>query len=188
MPHNFKRRRTSEICRIYLVYWLNGAFLNVPNERGLSPLILSILNDNVRTLKFFLRRGADPNERGPSGWRALHFAVRKMNLKMVEILIDSGADVFAGDEKGQSVYDFLPILERYDKSNAANGDARQIHHLISSYYHALMLEKLCCNESDCSICLERHDPQASVVSPCSHVFGKECLRRWQLNQVRQKQT
>jgi ankyrin repeat protein len=64
-----------------------------------DPLFDAIRTGDIAGAKTSLA-GGDPNARNGEGMTALMLAANLGNLEMVEVLIDSGADVNAADERG----------------------------------------------------------------------------------------
>ena len=57
-------------------------------------------------VKKYLKNGANPNESEENGESVLCFALRyHCDQELIELLIDSGADIFAVDHEGVSVFD-----------------------------------------------------------------------------------
>ena len=57
-------------------------------------------------VKKYLKNGANPNESEENGESVLCFAWRyHCDQELIELLIDSGADIFAVDHEGVSVFD-----------------------------------------------------------------------------------
>ena len=69
---------------------------------------LSILQDNdYLAAKKLIKYGADLNARTESGESVLAYALKcKCDQEMLELLIESGADLFYTDDEGVSIFDF----------------------------------------------------------------------------------
>ena len=69
---------------------------------------LSILQDNdYLAAKKLIKEGADLNDRTEAGESVLAYALKcKCDQDMLELLIESGADLFYTDEEGVSIFDF----------------------------------------------------------------------------------
>ena len=78
-----------------------GAPVNQATEFGRAPLGAAIASnagtdDGVRLVRTLLARGADPNKRLDTGERPLTRAAASGDLRLVTLLLDSGAQVNAG--------------------------------------------------------------------------------------------
>ena len=67
--------------------------IDIRVKDGVTPLILAIENQYIKSTLFLLLGGADPNQHHPdSGDTPLHYAVRKRNVTLVKMLLVFGAD------------------------------------------------------------------------------------------------
>lgn len=105
-----------ELIQLELIQLLleAGADPNAVSDIGESPLLWAVEQGNFDMTKLFLRFGADKtiDEFGaPCGNTPLTMAARKLDLKMIELLITSGADPEALDEDGYTARENLPSRE-----------------------------------------------------------------------------
>jgi uncharacterized protein len=91
-----------------------GAKLDEPAPTGASALVIAAHSGNHDVAMFFLERGADPNAAG-AGYGALHAAVLRGDVQLVEALIARGARVDAPLERGTPV-------RRYSQDYAFSAD------------------------------------------------------------------
>jgi ankyrin repeat protein len=105
-------------CSQYVLYSVaclhSGADHRIPNDIGLSPLLVSIPdigsslnNERLEIAKLLLKHGDDPEASTSSGNRALHIACGRglyINAALVSALLRHGADVSARGAGG-----FTPI-------------------------------------------------------------------------------
>jgi uncharacterized protein len=94
-----------------------GADPNVVSDEGLSPLRWAVEEDDLEMAALFLRHGADKTINafgGFCGWTPLGMAASKLNLPMIELLLDAGADPEALDEDGRTARDHLPPRDKSD--------------------------------------------------------------------------
>jgi uncharacterized protein len=68
------------------------------------PLIKVVKQSDYEQATALLDQGHDVHERGESEWPALNFAAGKGDLRMVELLIERGADVFLRGVDGRTPY------------------------------------------------------------------------------------
>jgi ankyrin len=68
-----------------------GATIEDAAPTGTSALVLAAHSDQAGVAAFLLQRGADPNSNG-AGYTALHAAVVRGNLKVVQALLSRGAN------------------------------------------------------------------------------------------------
>src|SRR5688572_20911031 len=71
---------------------------------GDRPLIQAVKQSDYEQVAALLDRGHDVHERGESEWPALNFAAGKGDLRMVDLLIERGADVFLRGADGRTPY------------------------------------------------------------------------------------
>lgn len=103
----------------------SGADIDIPNRMDITPLMFAAYNGNVECVKLLLDAGADLKRRGPGGRSAVHFAIRSsigpLSAKVLEILVNAGADLNATDNDRWS-----PM-----HSAGAAGDENSLRFLIS---------------------------------------------------------
>ena len=91
-----------------------GAKLDEPAPSGASPLVIAAHSGNRDVALLLLQRGAEPNAAG-AGYTALHAAVLRGDLRVVEALVARGAKVDAPLERGTPV-------RRYSQDYAFSAD------------------------------------------------------------------
>lgn len=79
----------------------HGCDINEPCEN--PPLVVAARNEDVEITAFLLDHGADPNLKGSHSWTPLMSAVNGRSCKIVKMLIENGADVFAVSEDGSNL-------------------------------------------------------------------------------------
>ncbi|KAF3191573.1 hypothetical protein TWF106_004296 [Orbilia oligospora] len=85
----------------------NGADIGVFDDYGRSPLRFAVDGGNVNAVKLLLRSGADINAPVDyHGGTALHWASRTGRAAIVEVLIDSGADMTVKCYDGRTALDY----------------------------------------------------------------------------------
>lgn len=73
-----------------------GASVNLPGQAGMTPLIEAALGAHPAAVRRLLATGADVKAKDRDGWTALHRnfgGASIMNVEVVDLLIDAGADV-----------------------------------------------------------------------------------------------
>lgn len=91
-----------------------GSKLDEPAPSGASPLVIAAHSGNHDVAMLFLERGADPNAAG-AGYTALHAAVLRGDVRLVETLIARGAKLEASLDRGTPV-------RRYSQDYAFSAD------------------------------------------------------------------
>ncbi len=90
-----------------------GANINTKTlEYGLTPLMVSVANNNMRSIRFLLTRGADVNLMSKDGKTALHIAAIKNNPKAFNALMQAGANPMAVDLASRAPIDYINPLYR----------------------------------------------------------------------------
>lgn len=78
-----------EVTNLLIRY---GAYINVANKYGMSPLHLSVLIDNIQITNLLLKNKANVNGVDEEGKTALHYAVINNNKEIVKLLLINHAD------------------------------------------------------------------------------------------------
>lgn len=89
MPYSSKQyeRMKEEISR--------GADVNLPDDLGRFPLIVAVMNDQVRYVELLLSRGANPNINNTG---ALFYAIDLEHITILKMLVEAGANVNARNQ------------------------------------------------------------------------------------------
>lgn len=69
----------------------NGAYVNIHNAAGWTPLIFATAMNNEEAVQFLLRHGAEADRQENDGWTALHFAASTGNNAIIKLLLQAGA-------------------------------------------------------------------------------------------------
>lgn len=85
--------------RIIMLLHALGLDVNLKSSIGKSPLVTSIELGYENVTECLLKLGAAVNVKG---WPPVHAAIRKNNLKLLQVLKDKGADLNALDINGKS--------------------------------------------------------------------------------------
>lgn len=70
------------------------------SSEDLSPLAIACAGAHTRSVRLFLRWGADPRAKDPAGREPLHHAALCANLHIAALLLAAGADPRASDHEG----------------------------------------------------------------------------------------
>ncbi|KAJ5095878.1 hypothetical protein NUU61_005234 [Penicillium alfredii] len=65
--------------------------LDSRDEKGFTPLVLSVINGHTDMAQLLLEHGANPNRNDKLWWRPLHHAVHHSNVEMAQMLLEYGA-------------------------------------------------------------------------------------------------
>ena len=79
---------------------------NYRDENLNSNLHISVLNNSIKLVKYFLDKKLDPNSVNNEGKTPLHLAMKKGNKKIIELLIKNGANTEFKDKKGKIPIDY----------------------------------------------------------------------------------
>lgn len=82
-------RRDLELVGQYVAGLENICYLD---EYGYTPLIQSIIANEIEIAKFLLNHGADPNQKDTTGGTPLHWAIYNDNLELTQLLLEHKAD------------------------------------------------------------------------------------------------
>ena len=72
--------------------------INATNCLGENALHISIRWNDIEAVRQLITAGVDVNKHGEHGYTPLHYACEAGNRDIVELLIESGADLFARTE------------------------------------------------------------------------------------------
>jgi ankyrin repeat protein len=81
-----------------------GADVNAESDKGVTPIIFAVSNNQIRVVNLLLKYGADVNKMTSESETPLLIAVKNQNLEIAETLIRSGADIDLSDK-----YDATPL-------------------------------------------------------------------------------
>jgi Ankyrin repeats (3 copies) len=134
---------------------------NGTQRQSVPPLVFALGHGNAGAVQTLIKRGADPNERGPYGYPAANFAAYYGNVAALKALKESGIDLLAATPPG------LPHDgETFLMHAAEGGKAEAVDYLLSlganasdrdprgknagdhakAYGHAALAEKLWARE------------------------------------------
>merc|ERR1712232_1360072 len=82
---------------------MGGAFVNISDEAGDSPLHWAIREGHPAIVKILLHEGADKNARNEDGETPLFFATTLQEAEVAQLLIASGARVSDVNNAGVSI-------------------------------------------------------------------------------------
>jgi len=97
-----------------------GVDINLRDEAGMTVLFYTLLAEDIEMVRFLICKGADVNIRNTSGQNSLHWAItvwpkwkdpqkarmqKEKKIKLVEILLEAGADPNAANALGATAYD-----------------------------------------------------------------------------------
>jgi ankyrin repeat protein len=89
----------------FIQLFLESGFpINVCDCDGSTPLMLCAASGNYESIVYMLQNGSNLGALNYAGKSAIHFAMESMNVKVVELLIEFGADVNA-----KSIDDSTPL-------------------------------------------------------------------------------
>ncbi len=137
----------------------HGADVNGKNDSGQTPLHWACSGKNIEWAKYLLERGADANIGDNYGNVPLRYLVKdaaryeqgfddvvaKDTMKMIDLLIENGANVDAKDIHGETplyvaalyggIDVFKYLIEHGADINIKNNDGKSVHQVVSEYLH-----------------------------------------------------
>ncbi|XP_056134483.1 protein TANC1-like [Lampris incognitus] len=156
-----------ELC-VFLLE--RGAGPELPNRRGMVPLLTAAKHGHAQVAELLLKHGANVNVSDKQGRTALMLASTEGHLSTVELLLSKGASVSSTDQEGltalgwaclksqKSVVQLLvergADVDQADRQGrtpldlaALNGDAETVHYLVG---HGAVLEQADSSDSRAS--------------------------------------
>ena len=116
----------------------NPNLANMPNGKGIPPLIYAAMKDNTQIGELLVSRGADVNKGDSNGITPLMWAAAKGNEKLVRLFIIRGASISQKDTDGKNalqwayfkgnpkVIKFLKDLGAREEDELLNADPNSI--------------------------------------------------------------
>lgn len=98
----------------------NGAYINIRNPAGWTPLMFAAHSNNAEMVREMIAMDADCNRQENDGWTALHFAAMGGFEGIVKQILDANVDYsiqtsdgrvardLAAAEKFQNIVDLIP--------------------------------------------------------------------------------
>ncbi|XP_067352202.1 protein TANC1-like isoform X1 [Channa argus] len=90
-------RGKMEMCALLLE---RGAALEIPNRRGMPPLLSATKHGHTQVAELLLKQGADINVSDKQGRTALMLAASEGHMSTVELLLSKGASLSSTDQEG----------------------------------------------------------------------------------------
>ncbi len=84
-----------------------GLPVDTSDDLGMTPLMYAIENGNLKSIKYLLSKGADPNFADNSGQTALHHACINNDIDTINLLLDSYAYPLVRDSIGNTPEAYL---------------------------------------------------------------------------------
>ncbi|XP_069381771.1 protein TANC1-like [Paralichthys olivaceus] len=151
-------RGRMEICALLVE---QGAGLEIPNRRGMVPLLSASKHGHTQVAELLLKQSADINVSDKQGRTALMLAASEGHTGTVELLLSKGASLSAADQEGLTALSWACLkgqkgavqllveagadLNQPDRQGrtpldlaALNGDADTVHCLVE---HGAVLER-----------------------------------------------
>ncbi|XP_044058936.1 protein TANC1-like isoform X2 [Siniperca chuatsi] len=151
-------RGRMEMCTFLLE---RGPSLEIPNRRGMVPLLSATKHGHTQVAELLLKQGADINVSDKLGRTALMLAASEGHMSTVELLLSNGASLSSADQEGltalswacqkgqkgavQLLVEAGADLNQPDRQGrtpldlaALNGDADTVHCLVE---HGAVLER-----------------------------------------------
>uniref|UniRef100_A0A7N6FGS4 Tetratricopeptide repeat, ankyrin repeat and coiled-coil containing 1a n=1 Tax=Anabas testudineus TaxID=64144 RepID=A0A7N6FGS4_ANATE len=151
-------RGRMEMCALLLEL---GAGLEIPNRRGMAPLLSATKHGHTRVAELLLKQGADINVGDKQCRTALMLAASEGHMSTVELLLSKGASLSSTDQEGLTALSWACLkgqkgvvqllveagadLNQPDRQGrtpldlaALNGDADTVHCLVE---HGAVLER-----------------------------------------------
>ena len=104
---------TIGVCDAIQYILMDGHEVDPRDEGGWTPLIrLASMNGGKEVAEILIKYDCDINAIDEDKKNALTIAVLTGNLPLVQLLVESGADVFCTNEYGKTPYDIACSLDK----------------------------------------------------------------------------
>lgn len=123
-PAFFEACRRGDLQEVHSMYDEDPACLQLQDQRGFTPLIIAVYNDNINVAEFLLEKGAKVEMHDMAGNSALMGVSFKGYKTIADRLIKAGADVNQRNANGATALTFaatfghLEIAEMLLKNGA----------------------------------------------------------------------
>jgi len=94
--------QTPHIGKIEVMLESGLVDVEAKNEYGNTPLHRASYDNQIKTAKLLIDRGADVKAKDNNGQTPLHWASIENYIELAELLLDRGADVKAKDDDGET--------------------------------------------------------------------------------------
>lgn len=109
----FDISRDGTLEEITKLYNKDSKIINLKNENGYTPLILSCYNSNLEIVKFLVNKVEDINGSSDYG-TPLMAAVVKGNVEITKLLLEKNADPNIKDANGTTAAHYAVMFKNYD--------------------------------------------------------------------------
>jgi len=92
---------------------IDSNFVNIPDNKGKTPLLHAAEKENEALFEKFLELGAKTDARGPNGQTLLHYAAKKPNLTILAKALELLKNIEIEDENGST-----PLIYAATAANA----------------------------------------------------------------------
>ena len=86
-------------------HWIKNE--NYRDAENNSNLHIAVKNNSIELVKYFLNKKHDLNDVNKKGQTALHIACELGNEKIINLLVENGANIDIKDNKGRKPFDIL---------------------------------------------------------------------------------
>lgn len=162
-------------AKIFDLLLQNKADLDIQNESGNCALGLALEFHESNMAKILIDKKANVNLKDYLGITPLMILVTKFlpeKLDILKLLIDSGADIFALNDKNESAIDLVK------ESQLAS--IYKVDQLLKAEMNKQCQAVLKDENHGCEICASQFDFENEVgfKLKCNHVFHKDCIMPW----------
>ena len=91
-----------------------GAFIDVKDNKGNTPLLLAAMTGNIECLQLCLNKGANIENCDNLGAKAIHIAANYCQCNTLDILLSIGADIKSVDYNNKTALDYVACYDNDD--------------------------------------------------------------------------
>lgn len=96
----------------------NGCKINALDSEKLTPLLISVINDDSDVLETLLKNGAEIEKKNDVGQTPVFFAIERFSNSALQTLIDKKANIEVKDSKNRTPFLFAYEIDNFDAATS----------------------------------------------------------------------
>jgi ankyrin repeat protein len=112
MPDIFDACRNGDLETLQKIYAQNPASINIPSDKGFTPLVLAVYSNQTEAVSFLLSKNAEIDGQDMAGNTALMGAVFKGYENQINLLLENGASVNIQNQDGATALIYAVMFDK----------------------------------------------------------------------------